>query len=254
MKSNPTIELLMSHRSVRSFEEKPVSEDTISVILNAAQMAPTSSYLQAYTIIRVSDRSKRIILKEASEGQPWIESAPLVLLFCADLCRLDNMLPVKDSNIPHNAELFTVAVTDTALCAQRALIAAQSLGLGGVFVGGIRNDLPSVAKTFSLPNLVFPLFALCMGYPSAIPAQRPRMPLSFIYADDCYPELPNPDMLEEYDNTVLDYFREITEGKSHHGWISRACHALESKPRYGVSSFLKSSGFLLSDSPANTDV
>ena len=165
---NETIDLLLAHSSVRQYQDKPVSQEVVDTILNCAQRAPTSSYLQSYTIIQVEDKEKRAALMEFSGGQKWLVNAPLVLLFCGDLHRDDQLLHPADQNVLHNAELFTVAVSDASLVAQRAFIAAQALGLGGVIVGGVRNETAKMARLFDLPELVFPLYVLCLGYPESL--------------------------------------------------------------------------------------
>lgn len=218
-------------------------------ILRCAQMAPTSSYLQAYSIIEVTDQKKREVLKNISGGQKWVTEAPLALLFCADLHRLERFLPVNDKNVLHNEELFTVAVTDTALAAQKLLIAAQSFGLGGVVVGGVRNGMKEMAETFSLPKMVFPMFVLCLGYPAKELPQRPRLPLEFVSAKDRYPEIEDTDKLDAYDEQVAKYFEETSHGKDCYGWISRCNHALDMKPRYEVGEFLHEAGFLTKNKP-----
>ena len=245
-----TIELLMAHSSCRSFQDKPVPEDVADTIINCAQHAPTSSYLQAYTIIKVEDKEKRKALAQFAGGQEWVEKAGLALLFCADLHRLDVMLDVADKNVLHNEELYTVAVTDAALASSRALVAAQALGLGGVFVGGVRNETEKMAKLFGLPELVFPMYVVCMGYPAEVPPQRPRMDASLISAVDTYPEITGPEQLADYEKEVSDYFLNITNGRSGRGWIARAEHAISVKPRYSVGEFLHKAGFMTASGPS----
>ena len=245
-----TIELLMAHSSCRSFQDKPVPEDVADTIIKCAQHAPTSSYLQAYTIIKVEDIEKRKALAEFAGGQEWVEKAGLALLFCADLHRLDVMLNVADKNVLHNEELYTVAVTDAALASSRALVAAQALGLGGVFVGGVRNETEKMAELFGLPELVFPMYVVCMGYPAEVPPQRPRMDASLISAVDTYPEITGPEQLDDYEKEVSDYFLNITKGRSGRGWIARAEHAISVKPRYSVGEFLHKAGFMTASGPS----
>lgn len=245
-----TIELLMAHSSCRSFQDKPVPEDVADTIINCAQHAPTSSYLQAYTIIKVEDKEKRKALAQFAGGQEWVEKAGLALLFCADLHRLDVMLDVADKNVLHNEELYTVAVTDAALASSRALVAAQALGLGGVFVGGVRNETEKMAKLFGLPELVFPMYVVCMGYPAEVPPQRPRMDARLISAVDTYPEITGPEQLADYEKEVSDYFLNITNGRSGRGWIARAEHAISVKPRYSVGEFLHKAGFMTASGPS----
>lgn len=247
---NKTIDLLMAHSSCRSFEDRPVPDDVADTIIKCAQHAPTSSYLQAYTIIKVEDKEKRKALAEFAGGQEWVEKAGLALLFCADLHRLDVMLNVADKNILHNEELYTVAVTDAALASSRALVAAQALGLGGVFVGGVRNETEKMAELFGLPELVFPMYVVCMGYPAEVPPQRPRMDASLISAVDAYPEITGPKQLDDYEKEVSDYFLNITNGRSGRGWIARAEHAISVKPRYSVGDFLHKAGFMTASGPS----
>lgn len=247
---NKTIDLLMAHSSCRSFEDRPVPDDVADTIIKCAQHAPTSSYLQAYTIIKVEDKEKRKALAEFAGGQEWVETAGLALLFCADLHRLDVMLNVADKNILHNEELYTVAVTDAALASSRALVAAQALGLGGVFVGGVRNETEKMAELFGLPELVFPMYVVCMGYPAEVPPQRPRMDASLISAVDAYPEITGPKQLDDYEKEVSDYFLNITNGRSVRGWIARAEHAISVKPRYSVGDFLHKAGFMTASGPS----
>ena len=247
---NETIKLLLSHSSCRSFLDKPVPEEVAEAIIKCAQRAPTSSYLQAYTIIRGEDKEKRKLLAEYAGGQEWVEKAGLVLLFCADLHRLEVMLDVKDKNVLHNTELYTVAVTDAALASSRALVAAQAMGLGGVFVGGVRNETEKMAELFELPQMVFPMYVVCMGYPDKIPPQRPRLAAKMISAVDGYPDITGPEQLTDYEKEVSEYFLDITNGRSGRGWIARAEHAISVKPRYGVGDFLHKAGFMTETEPS----
>jgi len=241
---NQTIEILLNHSSVRNFTDQPVSEETINTILRCAQMAPTSSFFQAYTIIRVEDPEKRQALQEFSGGQKWVTSAPLALLFCADVHRNMGILDVEDKEVFHNTESFTVSVADATFAAQKAFIAAQALGLGGVVVGGIRNNMPGIAQLFNLPDMVFPLFLLCLGYPKHKNDPKPRLPLQFICGVDQYPTIDNDQLFADYDKEILDYMHQLTQGRESFGFVDRLSFALKNKPRYEVTDFVKSKGFL----------
>ena len=247
---NETIDLLLAHSSVRHYEDKPVSQEVVDTILKCTQRAPTSSYLQSFDIIQVEDQEKRAALMEFSGGQKWIVKAPLVLLFCGDLHRDEQLLHPADKNVLHNEELFTVAVTDAALAAQRAFIAAQALGLGGVSVGGVRTEVEKMAQLFDLPELVFPMFVLCLGYPKHVPVQRPRFETRFIHAVDKYPDLPTPEELAVYDDQVREYFLKHTTDPNEFGWVARGQHAISVKPRYNVGEFLHAAGFMTKTEPS----
>ena len=250
MKNQDMIALLLAHRSVREFTAQPITEETIDTIVACAQQAPTSSYLQAYTIFRVTDADKRAALAAYAGGQEWVRKAPLVLLFCADLHRLDVLVKPEDANVLHNTELYTVSVIDAALAAQKALIAAQALGLGGVVVGGVRNETEKMAQCFALPELVFPMFLLCLGYPQTLPEQRPRLDRQFLYDVDRYPKLPDAQQLADYEESVRQYFLRASGGKSDRGWTPRCRFAISKKPRYELEAFLKKAGFMTKQGPA----
>lgn len=241
---NQTIELLMRHHSVRKYEPRAVSEDVKEQIIRCAQMAPTSSYFQAYTIIEIKAPESRKVLAEAAGGQEWVVKAPLVLLFCADLNRGKNLLKVKEQEVFGNVECYTVAVVDAALAMQKAFVAAQSLGLEGVVVGGIRNDMERIKKVAELPKLVMPLCLLCLGYPAEYPPVKPRLPLELIWKKDRYGREADRDDVSRYDELVGQYFSELTNGEDAYTWTERCAHALAMKPRYQVGDFAKEEGFL----------
>ena len=249
IRHNETIDLLLAHSSVREFSDKPVDEETVHTILACAQKAPTSSYLQAYSIIRVEDPAKREALAEYAGGQEWVMKAPLVLLFCADLHRQEVLVKPDDPHVLHNTELYTVSVIDAALAAQKALVAAQALGLGGVPVGGVRNETEKMARLFDLPEMVFPMFLLCLGYPKTVPPQRPRLAETLICDTDRYPALPNEQQLADYEEEVRQYFLRASGGRSDRGWTPRCRYAISKKPRYEVDIFLKKAGFMTENEP-----
>lgn len=143
---NETVEIMLNQRSIRKYKDKEVSEETVDTIISCAQMAPTSSHLQQYTRIEVKDHRKRKFLAEVAGGQNWVVEAPLVLLFCADLNRGKKYFDVSEKELFSNTESYTVAVVDTSLAMENAFVAAESMGLGGVAVGGIRNDVEALPK------------------------------------------------------------------------------------------------------------
>lgn len=239
-----TIEILLNHKSIRKYTDNSVSQETVDTIISCGQMAPTSSHFQAYTIIEIKDQKKRKLLAEWSGGQKWVETAPLVLMFCGDLHRAGKYYEDIDLDILGNTESYTVACVDAALAAQKALIAAQALGLGGVCVGGIRNEVEKVQEEFKLPKLVFPLFALCLGYPDQEPGLKPRLPQEVVHKVDFYDEGKDENLIEEYNRTVSNYYEERTRGKEKDRWTERSGKYLSAKPRYNIGEFFKKIGLL----------
>lgn len=242
---NTTLDLLMSHMSIRKFKNEAVEEDKVEAIIKAAQWSATSSHFQAYTIIRVNDPRKRQAISDAAGGQKWVVESPLFLMFCADLHRCKKSWKETDPAVFSNTELFIVATVDAALAAQKAYIAAQSLGLGGVYIGGIRNDLKLVSQTLSLPEMVYPLFGMCLGYPAENPGPKPRLPMDVVYKVDTYDDSKDDVLIAEYDKIIEEYYRERSEGKIQDIWTARCGRTMMSKTRDELGAFLKEKGFCL---------
>lgn len=136
---NETIELMMKHRSVRKFKPDPVSDEQLAAIVSAGQMASSSSSVQAYTVIAVTDLAQKAKLAELAGNQAYVNECPVFLVWCADLYRLSDAakrhLPEKES-YADSTENFMVATIDAALASQNAALAAESLGFGIVYIGG----------------------------------------------------------------------------------------------------------------------
>lgn len=241
---NEMIEMLLNHRSIRKYKDKPINEEMIETIVSSAQMAPTSSHFQAYTIIEVKDKKKREFLAEEAGGQEWVIKAPLVLLFCGDLHRGEKYYDDIDVSVFKNTEQYTIGTIDAALAAMKALIAAQSLGLGGVFVGGIRNNVEGISEEFKLPELVYPLFALCIGYPDDDPELKPRLPQGVVRKVDFYDESRDRELIDEYNKTMSNYYLERTNGQEGNNWTQRCGSYLRGKTRNDVGKFFREIGLL----------
>ena len=178
---NPTIELIKRHRSIRKYKPDPLTAEQIAAIVSAAQMASTSSNVQAYSVIGVTDPAKKKRLAELSGNQAYVEQCPLFLVWCADLHRLKLACAKQHTEMMHGMmENFIIATVDTALAAQNAALAAESMGLGIVYIGGIRNNPQGVVECLSLPELVYPVFGMCVGYPDQEPEIRPRPQMDMV--------------------------------------------------------------------------
>lgn len=171
----PTIELICGHRSIRHFTDEPISEAQREAIINSARATSSSSFLQCSSIIRITDKALREELVTLTGGQKHVAQAAEFWVFCADFNRHLQICPDAQLGL---AEQLLLGVVDTAMMAQNALIAAESLGLGGVYIGGLRNNIEAVTKLLKLPQHVLPLFGLCLGWPADNPDLKPRLPAS----------------------------------------------------------------------------
>jgi len=243
---NETIKVMMQHRSIRQFKPTPVEDEALEAIVLAAQRASTSSNVQAYSVIAVRDAALKQQLAEVTGNQRNVLECPLFLVWCADLHR--NRLAVEREGrrmASGTTENLVVATVDAALAAQNAAIAAESLGLGIVYVGGIRNDLRKVTQLLGLPQLVFPVFGMCVGYPAHDPGQRPRLPLEAVLHREAYaPDTTAAEAVRDYDAVLREYYVERTGGKRDTTWSNEMAAKYERPVRTDVRDYLMEQGFM----------
>ncbi|GGK20348.1 FMN reductase (NADPH) [Caldalkalibacillus thermarum] len=243
------VQLLQGHRSIRKFTEEKIPAATISEIIRCAQMASTSSHLQAYSIIGVTEQSLKQKLAEYAGNQTYVETCSHFLVFCADLHRLDYVTRAQGVDVTETLETtekFIVATVDAALAAQNAAVAAEAHGLGIVYIGGIRNNPDKVADLLGLPDKVYPVFGMCLGYPDQDPEVKPRLPQSCVYFENRYPDLHSlADELKQYDQEVKQYYLQRTKGKRQDTWTDMVVKTLSTPSRTHMKSFLKEQGFPL---------
>jgi len=242
--SNETIRSITRHRSIRRYLSEPVAEAALDAILASAQASPTSSHKQAYSVIRVTDAAVRRELAVVADDQEWVEQAPLFLVWCVDLHRIRVALTPIDAPMAYdNVEEFVVGVVDTTLAAAHAFVAAESLGLGGVLIGGLRNDPATVTRLLGLPELVFPLFGMCLGYPAEDPGLKPRLPRSLVLHEERYRADGLADDLDGYDRTVAQYYLERAENDRRTTWTSEMARKFAEPQRPHLRAYLDGQGF-----------
>lgn len=245
--NNDTIALLMKHASVRQFQDRPVSEEQLAAIIGAAQMASTSSNVQAYSVIAVTDTALKAQLAGLSGNQAYIEKCPVFLVWCADLYRLREItephLAGADS-YENSTENLIVATVDVALAAQNAAVAAESLGLGIVYIGGVRNNIAQVSELLGLPELVYPVFGMCLGYPEGASGLRPRLPLQAVLHRNGYDAEAAVEQVKLYDKVSQAYMLERTGGRNDTPWSVMMAKRLAEPTRLHMKEFLLKKGFL----------
>ena len=238
------IDLLKSHRSIRKFTDKAIDPDILGDIFLAGQSAATSSFLQGSTIIRVTNERTRETLAELAGNQPYVRSAAEFMVFCADLKRAGNYCREYDKPFEGDyTEHFIIATVDVALMAQSLVTAAESVGLGICYIGGIRNNPIDVSRLLKLPKGVYPVFGLCLGYPDQNPEIKPRLPLSVIVKNEVYNEDSDQEKIREYDETIREYYRNRTGGGHGISWTEQVATLLSEKSRPHMKQFLEAQGF-----------
>lgn len=209
---NEVLELLLAHRSVRAYTPEPLAEGTLESLMAAAQSASTSSNLQAWSVIAVTGQERKQALYELCGQQRYIPQAPVFLVWLADLHRLEDVAAYRQ--MPAEAlpylEMLTVGIIDAALAAQNFVVAAESLGLGTVFIGALRNHVDQVAELLELPPNVMPVFGMCVGHvdPARPGAIRPRLEQEAVMFRETYGQRDATAALQRYDEVMTGFYAE----------------------------------------------
>ena len=173
---NPILQSLFDRKSVRVYEEKPIPAEMKQAILEAAAQAPSAGCQQLYTILDITDPALKEALAESCDHQPFIAKAPLVLVFLADCRRWLNAYHaagITDARKPGAGDLM-LAVADTCIAAQNAVVAAESLGIGSCYIGDVLENAEAMRDALHLPQYVVPACMLVFGRPTEQQQRRPK--------------------------------------------------------------------------------
>ncbi|GLS89503.1 NADPH-dependent oxidoreductase [Psychromonas marina] len=241
---NQVIELLKNHRSIRQFTDESVTQDQLRAIIEAAGAASTSNFIQAYSVINVTNNITRQHLSELAGGQKWVLESPIFLVFCADLKRAQSACEFENINMDSGyTEQFMVSTVDVSLAAQNAMIAAESLGLGGVFIGGIRNNPQAVCELLNIPKQVTPIFGMCLGYPAAQPEQKPRLPVDVVLMQERYQE--DVSYMKAYNDTCHAYYLSRSTSARTETWTHQIASMVSKPARQHMKEFLAKQGLAI---------
>lgn len=182
---NETMKLLMERKSVRQFVQEPMPREDVEAILNAAVQAPSAGNMTLWTIINVTDPEKKLALSKSCDNQPFIATAPLVLVFCADYRRWFELFKTLELGealrTPGEGDLM-LAMADTIIAAHATVVAADSLGYGSCYIGDIIEHCDTQREILGLPEYVKPVCMAVYGKPTAFQMER-KKPARFALED-----------------------------------------------------------------------
>ncbi|MFX0061704.1 MAG: nitroreductase family protein [Candidatus Hermodarchaeota archaeon] len=216
MKTNPVIETILDHKSIRKYTDEVPSDEMIKTIVRAGQQAPFA--YQIYSII----------LSRKREENPF--NAPLLFTICIDAHKIERIMAKRNwQMVTNDLTLLLFGIEDASYMAQNMVIAARSLGLGSCFLGRPLTNPKHFAEKYKLPKRVLPIVQLAMGYPAENPPPRPRYPLEFTLFEDEYPNFD--------DETVIKAMKQMDEGYIAQGYYSKANLMLPLENRKETFSF-----------------
>ena len=246
--SKPALETILNHRSIRKFTEQPISEELLSILFEAGMAGSSSGFLQSASIIRVTDKQLRYEIRricaeaqDAKEGEkyghPYVEHCAELLIYCMDNQR--HLQVVPNAQIDWT-EVTLVGAIDSAIMAQNLLVAAESLGLGGVYLGSVRNDINRLSELLQLPAGVVPMFGMALGYPDQDPAMRPRLPVELVVSTNKF-EPASKDAVEAYNDTMKAYY--VERGQPGMDWTKQVMNYLDKPARPAILPYLNKQGY-----------
>lgn len=247
--TSETIRVLENRVSIRKYTPEPVSEATIEAILRAAFRAPTSSNIQSYGVVVVRDAETKKKLSVITGNQRHVVETDVFLGFCADITRMNHVITGKGHDFAqNNLEFGIVSTIDAALVGMSAYLAAESLGLGGVMIGAIRNNAAETAKILGLPHHVYCVFGMCLGWPAEAPQQKPRMDYSQMVHYERYGNLRGDtrDMAQgvrDYDAALAAHYTSTNKPTAPDSWTHETASKFHVQPREKLRADLKDRGF-----------
>ncbi len=218
---NPIIETILNRRSVRSYQERDIPPDIKAEIIHATLRAPTAGNMMLYSIVEVTDQAAKDALAKSCDNQPFIAEAPWVLLFVADYQRWYDYYLASgvleqcaqqgvSMRKPEEGDLM-LACCDALIAAQTTVLAAESFGLGSCYIGDIMEQYETHRDLFDLPQYVFPICLLCLGYPTPQQKEREqttRYDRKFIVFENKYRRLGLDDFRAMYRDLHARNFKE----------------------------------------------
>lgn len=246
--TSETIALLHNRVSVRRYSDTPVDDATVDAVLRAAFRAPTSSNIQAYSVVTVRDRGTLATLSAITGNQKHVADAPVFIGFCADLTRIARAMADRGHAIdPNNLEMGLVSSIDAALVGMAANMAAESIGLHSVMIGALRNDATATAQALGLPHHVYCVYGMVLGWPAEAPKQKPRMPFAAMVHRERYGntlEAPDPvASVATYDSELSAHYAAVGKPTTADSWSHDVDKKFASRPRDGLRAQLKARGF-----------
>lgn len=244
---------MAEHRSHRRFADRAVDPALLRLLCACALSAPSKSDLQQADIIHVADRGKVKAIADGIPDMPWIANAPVLLVFCGNNRRIRQVgewrgKPFVNEHLDH----FMNAAVDAALVMMSFIRAAEAVGLGACPISHVRNHPQELSQLLNLPDAVFPVAGLCVGYPAEAGRITPRLPLEVTVHTDRYDETAVKKKIDAYDrrrHALLPYRKQRYADRyanvDFYGWSEDKARQYSVPERADFGAFIRSHGFSL---------
>ena len=253
---DPWLRQVLMRRTHRRYSDRPVPDALVRLLLAAAFSASSKSDFQQASALWLRDRDRRDRLASLFPDMPWIGTAPVFLVFLGDARRLDRLGELRGKQQDNGAlEGFFNATVDAALAMQTCILAAETVGLGTCPISVLRNRIAEIAAILELPDKVFPVAGLCLGYPAQPGFISMRLPPEATVHIDRYDDSGLEEAVDGYDrrrdarHSIKDRQREpgrfgVAE---FYGWSEDKARQAATPEGAGFASWLKAHGFTLDE-------
>lgn len=239
----------LAHRSHRRWAEKPVNDELLQLLLAAALSIPTKSDLMQYAVLHVDDQAKKNFVAKLIPTMAWIAQAPVLLIFCGDGRRIRKICELRGTEFAHEGlDSFFNPTVDAALAMSAFIRAAEAEGLVTCPISAVREPVAEVSEMLELPDYVFPVSGLCVGYPNWEPWVSLRLPPRVLVHKDRYDDSNLEDEINSYDarrvgRNPMDRQREVEKygEKARYGWSDDKSRQVSHLERGKFVSFIRKS-------------
>jgi len=244
---------MANRRVIRRYTDRPVGDALLETLCAVALSAPSKSDLQQADIVIVSDKGQREKLEALLPDNPWVKAAPVFLVFCANNRRHRLLFQWRGRPFVNDyLDPFFNASVDAGIVLATFVAAADRVGLGSCPISAIRNHAQQVSDILSLPDHVFPVAALGVGWPSFEGVMSPRLGLDVTIHRDRYDEGGLREKVDAYDRRrqavqpyktqrYTDKFGEIGD----YGWSEDKARQYSVPERADFGAFVRRKGFNL---------
>jgi len=245
--TNETIKTQLAHRTIREFTDQKILPEVFEELMEAARHTATSTGMQASSIIRVTDPKIKSEIARIC-NQEYVARAPELLIFIADQYRNNQIAREKNCFVENARDMdrFFAAFTDACIMAQNVVIAAESMGLGTVYLGSILNDSEKICELLKLPELTFPVVGLGLGYPNQNPQLKPRMEMRLRVFENTYTTFEKYlDEIKEYDEEMRTYYDLREPGRTVDSFSNQVVNRLKQHnvKRQEILNVIRKQGF-----------
>lgn len=245
--STPVIDTLSKHVTIRQFTQKAIPDETLNSILEAARRSPTSSNMQTYSMIVVKNPEVKKQLAVLAGNQKHIEVCPVFIAFCADTYKLQAACELHNVELQRTLETTLVSTVDASLVGMSVQTAAESLGLGAVMIGAMRNHPKDVAELLGLPKGVYVVYGMCIGWPDLdnVPPQKPRLPKNLVIHAETYQTEGLAKALEQHDKELAEHYESLERNQDDAAWSGPIANRLKNPSRPALKKTLEDLGLSL---------